>query len=123
MVHMSKGIWALGIPVVFSLMTVLKHSVLLLAVLIISHFIILRFVPVFNGHENLWMFIFVAVSTIPLNAYALIFLNELGFLFDLTYILKALLCVIYYAALFCIEEIIMGVITRVIWRKQNKPVL
>lgn len=69
MFRLNKGIWTLGIPAVLSVMTVVKHSVILFALLVVIHFVILRIVPTFKGRENLWMFIFVAISSIPLNIY------------------------------------------------------
>jgi len=123
MFHLNKGIWTLGIPAVLSVMTVVKHSVILFALLVVIHFIILRIVPAFKGRENLWMFIFVAISSIPLNIYILTLVNEWELLFGTIFVLGILRCILYYAILFSVEEIIMGVITRLIWRRQYKLVL
>lgn len=123
MFRLNKGVWTLGIPAVLSIMTVLKHSVILFVLLVIIHFVILRIVPAFKGRENLWMFIFVAISSVPLNIYILTFVNEWELLFGTIFVLGILKCILYYVILFSVEEIIFGVITRLIWRKQYKLVL
>ena len=123
MLRLSKGIWTLVIPAVLSTMAVLKRSMILLALLIVIHFVILRVVPSFKGRENVWMFIFVAVSSIPLNIYVLILVNEWGFLFGSMFILGILRSVLFYVILLSLEEIVMGVVTRLIWKRQYKLVL
>lgn len=123
MLRLSKGIWTLVIPAVLSTMAVLKRSMILLALLIVIHFVILRVVPSFKGRENVWMFIFVAVSSIPLNIYVLILVNEWGFLFGSMFILGILRSVLFYVMLLSLEEIVMGVVTRLIWKRQYKLVL
>lgn len=123
MLRLSKGIWTLVIPAVLSTMAVFKRSMILLALLIVIHFVILRVVPSFKGRENVWMFIFVAVSSIPLNIYVLILVNEWGFLFGSMFILGILRSVLFYVMLLSLEEIIMGVVTRLIWKRQYKLVL
>lgn len=120
MFRINKGVLTLAIPAVLSLITVLKHSVVLLVLLIISHFIIIKFVPVFKGKENVWMFVFVAISSIPINFYIMLLLNEWDLLFTSFFALGVLRCILYYLVLFSMEEIIMGITTRVIWRKQYK---
>lgn len=120
MFRINKGVLTLAIPAVLSLITVLKHSVVLLVLLIISHFIIIKFVPVFKGKENVWMFVFVAISSIPINFYIMLLLNEWDLLFTSFFALGVLRCILYYLVLFSMEEIIMGITTRMIWRKQYK---
>lgn len=120
MFRINKGVLTLAIPAVLSLITVLKHSVVLLVLLIISHFIIIKFVPVFKEKENVWMFVFVAISSIPINFYIMLLLNEWDLLFTSFFALGVLRCILYYLVLFSMEEIIMGITTRVIWRKQYK---
>lgn len=120
MFRINKGVLTLAIPAVLSLITVLKHSVVLLVLLIISHFIIIKFVPLFKGKENVWMFVFVAISSIPINFYIMLLLNEWDLLFTSFFALGVLRCILYYLVLFSMEEIIMGITTRVIWRKQYK---
>ena len=123
MLRLSKGIWTLVIPAVLSTMAVLKRSMILLALLIVIHFVILKVVPSFKGRENVWMFIFVAVSSIPLNIYVLILVNKWGFLFGSMFILGILRSVLFYVMLLSFEEIVMGVVTRLIWKRQYKLVL
>ncbi len=118
---MKKGIWALGIPAVFSLIAVLKHFWLLFAVFILTSFIVVGVAPVCKRRENLWMFISVAVSFIPVNIYLLMLLNEWDLVSSTSWILGGMQCVLYYGIVFSVEQIVMGVITRAIWKKQYKP--
>lgn len=120
MCHINKGVCALGMSALLSVIAVLTHSAILFAALLLSNFIIVGGVPDFKGHENVWMFIVVAISSIPLNIYILALINECGFLFGSMFLLGILRCISYYSILFSVEEVIMGVITRMIWRRQYK---
>lgn len=120
MLCVRKGTWTMGIPGVLSVIAVMKPSVVLFAVLFIVHFALLRLVPAFKGRESVWMFLLVAISSIPINVCVLIFANEQNYLFDSIFLLGVLRIIIYYSVLFSLEEIAMGVITRLIWKKQYK---
>ena len=67
------------------------------------------------------MFLLVALSTIPLNLHLL---AEYGYLVGISrnsgIIALSLLSIIWYDVLLSVEEIIMGIITRLIWKKQYK---
>ena len=67
------------------------------------------------------MFLLVALSTIPLNLYLL---AEYGYLVGASrhsgIISSSLLSIIWYDVLLSVEEILMGIITRLIWKKQYK---
>ena len=123
MLRVNKGIWTMTIPVVLSLATVISKSLILPAVLVLAHFVVLKIAPAFRGYENVWMFIFVGISSIPLNVYVLTLMNDHELIFEPMFVLGILRCILYYSVLFSIEEIIMGIVTRLIWRKQGRIVL
>ena len=108
------------LPFAVSLSSVFTESVWLYVILLLSHFLILLFVPVFKGRENLWMFIAVAISSIPVNVLAVISLWRYDIAEEIGMLNSVLLCILYYAVLFSIEEIVMGLITRLIWKRQIK---
>lgn len=119
MLFLRRGIWTLGIPAILSLIAVMQRSIVLIAGAVVVQFLLLLLVPAFKGRESVWMFLFVAISSIPINAYILIFMNEQGYLFDDSFfILGIFRTILYGSVLFSMEEIVIGVITRLIWKKQ-----
>ncbi len=121
MLFLRRGIWTLGIPAVLSLIAVMQRSIVLIAGAVVVPFLLLLLVPAFKGRESVWMFLFVGISSIPINAYILIFMNEQGYLFDDSFfILGIFRTILYGSVLFSMEEIVMGVITRLFWKKQYK---
>lgn len=119
MLFLRRGIWTLGIPAILSLIAVMQRSIVLIAGAVVVQFLLLLLVPAFKGRESVWMFLFVAISSIPINAYILFFMNEQGYLFDDSFfILGIFRTILYGSVLFSMEEIVMGVITRLIWKKQ-----
>ena len=99
MFHLSKGILVLSIPIALSVLVVCNHSVLLLILLILVHFILLKAIPALRGHENIWMFLFVAVSSVPINIYMLTVLNDHYFLLNSFLLLDILKGILYYVIL------------------------
>jgi len=108
------------LPTVLSVAFLAKQSVIFLLLFVLSLFIIVGTVPLFKKRESLFMFILVAVAGLPLNirlAYWLVFdgIISSGFLIgDILWV--AFLCCV----LFSVEEIVFGVITRMIWKKQYR---
>ena len=120
MLHINKGVWMVGIPFVLSVVAVLKHSIAMFIIFILVHFIILKIIPAFKHCENIGMFVIVAFSSIPINVYIFKVLIDLELLFDSFLVVNILRGVLYYIVLLSIEEIIMGILTRWIWKKQYK---
>ncbi len=106
------------IPLVLFLICILKNSVLCLILAIISPFIIVGAVPTFKKRENLWMFLIVAITGIPVNLLFIYFLiSEFGLDIILYNVLYGSLL---YFVLFSIEQLLYGIIIRFIYRKQLK---
>ena len=120
MLHLNKGIWIVGVPFVFSVLAVIKHSVVMFILFILVHFLILKITPAFKHCENIGMFVIVAFSSIPVNFYIFKLLIDMELLFDSFLVINILRGVLYYIVLLSIEEVIMGILTRWIWRKQYK---
>lgn len=70
-------------------------------------------------HENLWLFILVGIVTIPVNIDISIYSSDY-FAYDHGEIpaLKILLIPLLYSGFFCLEEIMLGIIGRLIWKNQ-----
>lgn len=102
-----------------SLAAVEYRSVIGALAVIALHFLLLKIIPIFRKRESVWMFIFVIFSTAPFNLYVLRALNDFSSFFDNSFLLGLIECVVYYAIMFSIEEIAMGVVTRFFWRKQK----
>lgn len=112
---------ALGVlPAILSVGFLMNQSWLILLFCVLSLFIIVGIAPIFKRRESLYMFILVGVAGLPINiklSYWLVseeFISS-GFLIG-NILWGALLC----CALFSVEEITFGVITRMIWKKQYK---
>jgi len=117
---LKKGLWSLMIPAVLSCVGVLSKSVWLIVMAFFMHFVVLKLAPVCRGRENVWMFIMVIISSVPINVYLLVFMGVNNMLFDSIFVLGLFRCVLYYAMLFSVEELILGLVTRVLWKKQHK---
>ncbi|MGYP000178932517 len=108
------------IPLMFSVAFVFYQSVLLTVLMIISSFVIVGTVPIFKKTQNIWMFLIVSVTVIPVNSYMICAIFSLGSLEDYNLFNKILYGAMLYCVFFSIEEILFGVITRLIWRNQYK---
>lgn len=115
-IHFATGLF----PAVLSSIFLINQSWIMLAISILSLFVIVGTVPVFKRRESIYMFIFVAILSLPMNiklAYWLIEEGFIGFDFFLGNLCWGILvCFI----LFSVEELIFGIITRMIWKKQYK---
>lgn len=108
------------IPLMFSVAFVFYQSVLLTVLMIISPFVIVGTVPIFKKTQNIWMFLIVSVTVIPVNSYMICAIFSLGSLEDYNLFNKILYGAMLYCFFFSVEEILFGVITRLIWRNQYK---
>lgn len=112
---------ALGtLPVMLSMVFLVNRSWLFLLISILSLFFIVGFVPLFKRRESLYMFILVGAAGLPINirlSYWLVseeFISS-GFLLG-NILWVALLCCVFFS----VEEIVFGIVTRLIWKKQYK---
>lgn len=108
------------IPLLLSVAFVFYQSVLLTVLMIISSFVIVGTVPIFKKTQNIWMFLIASVTVIPVNSYMICAIFSLGSLEDYNLFNKILYGAMLYCVFFSVEEILFGVITRLIWRNQYK---
>ncbi len=78
--------------------------------------------PPARHRENIWMFVLATPTVIPLNIVVIQSVFRLGILSTELLIGKILWGITLYTLLFCIEQIILGVLTRAFWKRQLKSV-
>lgn len=109
-----------SLPAILSTAFLINQSWLILLIGVLSLFVIIGVVPLFRKRESLYMFILVAVAGLPINirlSYWLVSeeLISSGFLIG-----NILWGALLYCVFFSVEEIVFGVVTRMIWKKQYK---
>lgn len=89
-------------------------------VLIIAATILLlvKIMPFTKSYENIWVFLFTFTAFIPMNIKLADFIQRI--VFEWTGFLRGIWCVILWFVLISVEEIVMGLIARLIWRKQKE---
>lgn len=96
----------------------IKGSLILIIVTIASVFLSVSVVPVCRKRESLWMFVFIAIVGFPINVYVISYwLMAFKIYLDIL-IIEILLAGLCYCLLLSIEEIVIGLLTRLIWQKQ-----
>lgn len=89
---------------------------------VILLFLLVAFLPVCEKRENLWMFVFSSVSLLPPNIRFSVLIShwaEEELYWDSAF-MKIILFLIALHILFCMEQIVLGFITRLLWRRQYK---
>ncbi len=123
MARLNKQVFTLGIPFLLGLAAVILHAPFVHILCFVSHFLLLRFVPLFKGRENLWMFLMTALSAIPVNIGFLIEFGTYGVIFYPSFLPAAILRgALYFFVLFSAEEVIMASLTRLIFKNQKKTI-
>ncbi len=85
-------------------------------------FLLVAFLPVCEKRENLWMFVFSSVSLLPANIRFSVLISQWAeeeLYWDSTF-MQIIVLLITLHILFCMEQIILGFITRLLWRRQYK---
>lgn len=106
-------------PTVLSSIAVRHSSVILIIITAIALFVMLK-IPVFKHRENLWMFVLATFGTLPVNFSLIKKASDLLSIFGDTIISAIFAKFITYAILFALEQLILGIITRLFYRKQYK---
>ena len=107
------------LPIVISIASAHYKMLWLIPVAVISMFVLVGTLPFCRKRENLWMFVLTAFCSIPVNWFILtnfeIWKNVL-YSGGENRILTKIVIVEYTG----VEEIILGLLTRMLWRKQYK---
>lgn len=108
------------LPISLSLIGATKHSPVILLLLPVSLFITVTLTPWARKRENILMFLLVAVSGIPVNLILIRWFLGLSIFESPLIILTFFRGVVLYIMLLSMEELILGIITRLIWQNQHK---
>lgn len=110
------------IPLTLSLVFYYFDNILILTAAVLSLFLLVSILPVCKKRENLWMFIFSGISLFPANIRSALLLFDR--LKDEIYMdsdfLKVTAVLFLLHIFFCIEQLALGILTRLVWRKQYK---
>lgn len=110
------------LPLIVSTIYSFTDKTYVLIISIISLFILVAFLPVCEKRENLWMFVFSSISLLPANIRFSVLISqwaEKELYWDSAF-MKIIMLLITLHILFCMEQIILGFITRLLWRRQYK---
>lgn len=91
-----------------------------LVVLIVSVLFIVAVIPWCRQHENMWLFVLTAIGSVPINITLTRYVIDMGILETGFPVLGVLVTSLeIYLLLLGIEEIIIGVLGRMIWKRQK----
>ena len=111
------------LPIVISIASAHYKMLWLIPVAVLSMLVLVGTLPFCRKRENLWMFVLTAFCSIPVNWFLLtnfeIWKNVL-YSGGESRILTKIVIVEYMMVLTGVEEIILGLLTRMLWRKQYK---
>ncbi len=86
---------------------------------VILIYLFVGFCKICRKRESLWIFLLVAVIMIPFNICMIrAVLSYIGEYREIRWFVKLGVCPLLYIVMFCIEEIICGIIGRLIWKRQ-----
>ncbi len=110
------------IPLIVSTIFCFTGKTYMLIVSVISLFVLVAFLPVCEKRENLWMFVFSSVSLLPANIRFSVLVSQWAEkeLYSGSAFLKTIIFLIALHILFCMEQIVLGYITRLLWQRQYK---
>ena len=106
------------VPVAFSFGAIFGKSAAALLLCAASLFCIVAILPLCRRRENLYMFLFVTAAGLPLNLYAIWWLYKGEWFFSELAFSNVIIAFIIFFTMFCIEQLLFGFITRLIWKRQ-----
>ena len=108
------------LPISLSIVGAIRHSPILIVLMPIALLISVALTPWARKRENICMFLLVAVSGVPVNIIVIRWLLGLSFFETHFFVLAFFRSVALYLMLLSMEELILGVVTRMIWKNQYK---
>ena len=108
-------VMAIGLILCLSIVTSIRNSVIGYIIIPLLLLLFVTIMPVCRKRENLWMFFLVAVCSVPIN---LSLISR--YVFIEGKLMRLILHPIAFFLFLCVEEVIMGYITRTIWKRQYK---
>lgn len=110
------------LPLIVSILSAYYKLLWLVPVVVVLMFVLVAMLPFCRKHENLWIFVLTAFCALPINWLIIIKFDAwMDYLYigygNISYFL---VIVEYMMILTGLEEIIFGIVTRYIWKKQYK---
>lgn len=90
-----------------------------ISLLLVAVYMFVAYSSECRGNESIWIFMLVAVGLIPVNIALEIQLYDYVSAVAEGLVGKMLSVIVFYAVIFSIEEIVAGLIGRIIWRHQS----
>lgn len=108
------------IPIISAWIFPITREILFLIISVMSMFLIVGTVPLFKKRESLWIFLLVSIAGIPVNFMIAYFIVTEEY-FSVGFLIGNVFCVLLLSSiLFSVEQIVFGIITRKIWKRQIK---
>ena len=125
MLLMRRKIQLFGLiilPMLTSILSVYYKALWLIPVVVILIFVLIGIMPICRKNENLWMFVLTGFCSIPVNVFLLTKFNVwMDYLYKGSGKIHMIALIIGYTIVLTgMEEIVLGLITRVLWKKQCK---
>ena len=109
------------LPILISILSAYYEVLWLIPVVVILMFVLVGTIPFCRKNENLWMFVLTGFCSIPVNWFLLIKFNMWMYLYsDSGKIITTLIIIQYMIALTGLEEVVLGLFTRILWKKQYR---
>lgn len=109
---------SIAIPTISSAIAT-KHTSVALLIFAIGMLLMLK-IPVFKHRENLWMFAIASFATIPINIPLVKMICQSSVLANGRIASDIFKSIVVYALLFSVEQIVLGILTRLFYRRQYK---
>ena len=125
MLLMRRKIQLFGLiilPMLTSILSVYYNALWLIPVVVILIFMLTGTMPICRKNENLWMFVLTGFCSIPINVFLLTKFNVwMDYLYNGSGKVHMIVLIIGYTIVLTgMEELVLGLLTRVLWKKQCK---
>lgn len=109
-------------PVGISLFAIQHHSWKLVTCAIVAVFAVVAILPIFRKRESLWVFFLIFLTLAPVNVYAIVEVLCSSLFTDSFVITNILRGGLLFMIGLSVEELICGLVARLLWRKQYRTV-
>ena len=99
-------------------------SVMRLIISVVLLFMIVKVLPMCRGYESLWLFVLTVIGSIPINARLVVETLDMGLFYSGVPVIVAVMTAVeFYLCALAVEEIVIGVLGRILWKKQRNLVI
>ena len=119
LVRRSLNVLLPFLPFAISWLAERNGSPFLGIVSILAIYLVVALLPYTKRHENIWIFLLSSIYNIPINIRLISTLGREFILEGEVVLLHLMRYVLIYVIVFCVEQIVLGFIARLIWRRQK----